>query len=314
MEINKNDINKKEIKEKKQENEYNLAGASYNKRIDSAINNQRQNIILGIANKRLTVLEASKILKTSVDKVLDILKQVEDEDLKEKLKPIIMQYGHTENKSNVLSSLSSKTKKEIILMTLTYRVSKSNLCRLFNTTMEDVDKLCNEFEDFKDPLYFLNLETINESEKLSEYAYKSALKYWKTRNEYVRVLKNAKKNNDQEKIQYMQDKLRKLHEEIDDTFIAEISLTVKEVLTEEKIEAIARFRLKYNLTLRKCESILNYSNDTIKRCCDFYAEKDPIYAIKLAKLNEDNTLRSTKYHAEINRANNSYPNIESFKR
>lgn len=311
MEINKNDINKKE---KQKENEHIINVETYNKRIDSALNNQKQNIILGIANKQLTVLEASKILKTSVDKVLGILKQVEDEDLKEKLKPIIMQYGHTENKSNVLSSLSSKTKKEIILMSLTYRVSKSNLCRLFNTTMEDVDKLWNEFVDFRDPLHFLNLETINESEKLSEYAYKSALKYWKTRNEYVRVLKNAKKNNDQEKVQYMQDKLKELHEEIDDTIINEISMTKNDPLTEKQIEKIARFRLKYSLSVLKCERALKKHHNTIMNCCKYLAEKDPIYAIKLAELNENNTLKSIEYITENDKQKHYYPNIESLKR
>lgn len=179
-----------------------------------------------------------------------------------------------------LKKLQSKVLKEVVLVALTYRVSYKNIAKIFNTTVEDV-KEAFELLDFNtNALSYLNEETILEDEINEKYAYVHAYNYFKKRNSIIKELKNS---NDKVKIIELKNELKLLHRLIDDSIV--LDSKDKKYLSEEEKDSLARYRLKYYLSITSMKSVTNRSKETIRSCESQLAEKDLIYQEKLEELN-----------------------------
>lgn len=175
--------------------------------------------------------------------------------------------------------------KEIVLMALTYRVSVKNLAKLFKTSIEDVEYLFKMVDEFEDATLHLCDETKNENEEASNKAFKDAQNYWRERNKIIKLINYQKKQKDnQEILEKLNERLREHRALIEDRIFKEaIAKQIKD-LTEEEKEAIAKFRMKYNLSTHDIID-MKCSKEKIKILEEEISKKDPIFATKLTFLN-----------------------------
>lgn len=179
-----------------------------------------------------------------------------------------------------LKKLQAKDLKEVVLVALTYRVSYKNLARIFNTTIDDVKEAFAILDFDTKALYFLNEETKLEDEINEKYAYTYAKNYFNKRNKIIRGLQTA---TDKEEIEKLKLELKELHRLIDDSLVNESK--DKKVLNSEEKEAIAKYRLKYHLSLTSMKDIVKRDIGTIKNLENELAEGNEIYKEKLEELN-----------------------------
>ena len=204
--------------------------------------------------------------------------------------PILAQYPNFYSAANAenngfLVKQSSITKKEIILMALTYRVSYKSLATMFQTTIEDVINMFKEYTEFQTFLENLDAETRNEEKWLESYAYEQACSYWEERTKLNLDLKELTKRKDGFAIKLVKAKQRKLHTKIDDTMAYNIKEKKFATLTEEERNKIAWYRIKYSLTKELCCTIFKINKESMVKCEKELAQKDKIYATKLDYLN-----------------------------
>ena len=179
-----------------------------------------------------------------------------------------------------LKKLQAKDLKEVVLVALTYRVSYKNLARIFNTTIDDVKEAFAILDFDTKALYFLNEETKLEDEINEKYAYTYAKNYFNKRNKIIRGLQTA---TDKEEIEKLKLELKEPHRLIDDSLVNESK--DKKVLNSEEKEAIAKYRLKYHLSLTSMKDIVKRDIGTIKNLENELAEGNEIYKEKLEELN-----------------------------
>lgn len=179
-----------------------------------------------------------------------------------------------------LKKLQAKVLKEVVLVALTYRVSYKNLARIFNTTIDDVKESFAILDFDTKALYFLNEETKLEDEINEKYAYTYAKNYFNKRNKIIKGLQTA---TDKEEIAKLKLELKELYRLIDDSLVNESK--DKKVLNNEEKEAIAKYRLKYHLSLNSMKDIVKRDKDTIKKFENELAESNEIYKEKLEELN-----------------------------
>ena len=179
-----------------------------------------------------------------------------------------------------LKKLQAKVLKEVVLVALTYRVSYKNLARIFNTTIDDVKESFAILDFDTKALYFLNEETKLEDEINEKYAYTYAKNYFNKRNKIIKGLQTA---TDKEEIAKLKLELKELYRLIDDSLVNESK--DKKVLNNEEKEAIAKYRLKYHLSLNSMKDIVKRDKDTIKKFEYELAESNEIYKEKLEELN-----------------------------
>lgn len=179
-----------------------------------------------------------------------------------------------------LKKLQAKVLKEVVLVALTYRVSYKNLARIFNTTIDDVKESFAILDFDTKALYFLNEETKLEDEINEKYAYTYAKNYFNKRNKIIKGLQTA---TDKEEIAKLKLELKELYRLIDDSLVNESK--DKKVLNNEEKEAIAKYRLKYYLSLNSMKDIVKRDKDTIKKFENELAESNEIYKEKLEELN-----------------------------
>ena len=179
-----------------------------------------------------------------------------------------------------LKKLQAKVLKEVVLVALTYRVSYKNLARIFNTTIDDVKESFAILDFDTKALYFLNEETKLEDEINEKYAYTYANNYFNKRNKIIKGLQTATYK---EEIAKLKLELKELYRLIDDSLVNESK--DKKVLNNEEKEAIAKYRLKYHLSLNSMKDIVKRDKDTIKKFENELAESNEIYKEKLEELN-----------------------------
>jgi hypothetical protein len=196
-----------------------------------------------------------------------------------------------------IENFKDQTKKEIVLMMLTYRLSLKNTAKLLNIAENEVVNLCDSVtahdKNMTDALEILNIETKNELEEVSKIAYNNALEYWNLRNTIIKGINQAKNKKDEEKLKRLREKRKELYTEIDDTKLIETFKVTH--LNEEQKEQIARFRLKYGLSLQNYYSLIHRGKDTVRISCEELSKKDPIYRDKLEMLNSYWNEISRKY-------------------
>lgn len=252
-----------------------------------------------VANE-INLFEASQELNIHLLQLFLNLIEINDEELKEKLKPILEMYGFDKKMENSrsLSSYSIELQKEIILMALTYRVSFKTIAEMFHTTMEDVIRTFLHSKDLLESLDLLFEETINEDEINEKVGKAYAKKYWKERNELIKALNEAKKSGDEEKIQEIKMEIKKLHSKIDDSFILEkIENNTRDLKQEEK-DRIAWFPLKYNLSIIETRRRLHMHVETIMKYQEDLAKRNMIFCEKLDFYKKRFQLVRTMYTTE----------------
>lgn len=184
-----------------------------------------------------------------------------------------------------LKKLKNNTIKEIILMTLTYRVSYKNLAKIFAEDIDEIKSLFAKFPDLSYAFYLLDRETMYEDEINEKSAYVYAMNYLKKRRNIIKELKAAKLENNHEKLNM---KTQELHEHfllVDDTIaLGTIGRRLNE-LTQEELESISRYRLKYGLSMNDCMRIFRRDKDTLIRLEKELAEKNPLFNEKIDILN-----------------------------
>lgn len=243
-----------------------------------------------IINKKISVETAVIKYQRSFSTILDYLRRISNKEKKAKLMPILAQYPNFYSATNAenngfLVKQSSITKKEIILMALTYRVSYKSLATMFQTTIEDIINMFKEYTEFQTFLENLDAETRNEEKWLESYAYEQACSYWEERTKLNLDLKELTKRKDGFAIKLVKAKQRKLHTKIDDTMAYNIKEKKFATLTEEERNKIAWYRIKYSLTKELCCTIFKINKESMVKCEKELAQKDKIYATKLDYLN-----------------------------
>lgn len=238
--INRNDFLKKVGRENKSNNQYNV--------YTLGVINLKRNIINLIKNKKITVEKGAELLGISLNATLFLL---EEENLRlphPVLQDIIEKYREKDLYfSKEYASKSYNLQKEIVMVALTFRVSKENMCQVLQTSLDDIERVYRCFPNLSQYFSYLEEETANEKKELKELAFHKAQKYFKTRQLYVQNGANAKKNQDILKVKAYEERLQDLRQSIMDFSIND--LKTKTCLNEEEIKRVIDYRIKYSLSL-----------------------------------------------------------------
>ena len=102
-----------------------------------------------VANSEINVLTASNYLHIDLIDYFVYLIDIEDAELKNKLKPIVSLYGIFINEESEKSLMNNpiEVQKEIVLMALTYRVSYKMIAEMFKVSLKDVIKTFKTFDN-----------------------------------------------------------------------------------------------------------------------------------------------------------------------
>lgn len=253
---------------------------------------------------------ASELHMPLIEYILYIL-ELEDTELKNILRTLLQPYGVfiNEDSTKNLMAYSLKMQKEIVLMALTYRVSYKTIAKMFGVSFKNVIETFETFSDLYPSLCYLFLETYNEDEFHEKKAYNDAMLYWRERNELIKSLKEAKQNKEEEKFNQIRIQLKKLYSKIDDTIVVSLKEKKATDLTQEESDLIAKYQLKYYLSERLCATQLGFSRNTIQNCSKSLAERNMIFAEKIALHNsvyqEKSQSYAEQYNAEISRGRGS---------
>lgn len=252
--------------------------------------------------------------------------QIKKEEEKKKYRDGLKSLPSAKLENSVFATFSEKKRKEIILMALTFRLSYKTLAAMFGTTIEDVVVSLEGILGTEHAMKYLNIETINESNRFEILAYRKAKKYWDERERLLSAIKETKKATDtfkeqlKETIQFidndnvkekiikkanesMEDiintlktELKEHRKQIDDSIVKEtINKKVNELTDEEK-NFVARYRPKYASTSRQCAAVLHFSRESIQKLEEELAEKDSIFKEQLDRLNSYWYNERTEYY------------------
>lgn len=179
-------------------------------------------ILEAIKKEELTVEQAKRILNRNMKAVLDIVKNEHFKNPNQVLKTILIKYRYfTSEEKKRLINQTHDVQKEIISVILNFRLTKENVALLFNTDLKDVMGLYSLFSDYQD--FFKGIDEQNISVEEQKQNVKQAKKYYLKRNELVTFLNKAIKNEDREKIEIYQEKLKNLQIGLDDFFLETLS-------------------------------------------------------------------------------------------
>lgn len=124
---------------------------TYSKTNDSFFSNRnlKLEITKKVANSEINVLTASNYLHIDLIDYFVYLIDIEDAELKNKLKPIVSLYGIFINEESEKSLMNNpiEVQKEIVLMALTYRVSYKMIAEMFKVSLKDVIKTFKTFDN-----------------------------------------------------------------------------------------------------------------------------------------------------------------------
>lgn len=183
-----------------------------------------------------------------------------------------------------ISELKENKILEIALLALTYRLSLKSICEIYKTDEEDIQNAIKKIknDDLSRSLYYLNIETINESKEMKEYSKKKAIYYIKKKNLLLTKSKETKDANRKEEYNFL---VKELCHQIDDTILNSTVSKKLSDLTDEEKDAIANYRLKYYCPIKLATKILHRDRSTILELESEKASKDYIFAIKLDNMN-----------------------------
>lgn len=235
------------------------------------------------------------------------------------------------NKSD-LTQMSLNQIKEVILMALTYRTSFKNLAVLFHSTEEEIRKMFSRLPEYDMVLNYLDKETKNEDKINERVAYIHSFNYLKKKKTILKEIKKAKKNirmftstmanahvdipgedvankeignhvkTTSEELQAIldcsQEILKKHMSLVDDSIVVGTMNKMVYELTESEVEAIARYRLKYSLPIKKIQQILGRDPRTIYKFEEELSKKDMIFKEKIERLNDYYQEKSNTVKAE----------------
>ncbi len=170
------------------------------------------------------------------------------------------------------------------MVALTYRISVVNLCRLFETSYDDIEKVFENFSIYNFPIYFLNLETMNENEEFETLAFKKGKHYFLRVQELRRFKIKAIQEGNDEKLEVFNEKIRSLQNEINDS--AALALQNNDEITHEELLVIINYRIKYGLSRIQCEEMFGVKEFRLREYENKLIEKDDYYRAKLYFLNE----------------------------
>lgn len=264
-----------------------------------------------VARGEMNVFDAANELHMPLVEYILYILELKDIELKNFFRTILQPYGVfiNEDSTKNLMSYPLKTQKEIVLMALTYRVSYKTISKMFGVSFKNVIETFKSFNDLYPSLCYLFLETYNEDEFHEKKAYNDAMLYWRERNELIKSLNEAKKNKEKEKCNQMNVQVKKLHSKIDDTIVVSLKEKKAVDLTQDERDLIAKYQLKYYLSERVCAMQLGFSRNTIQNCSKSLAERNMIFAEKIALHNgvyqEKSQSYTEQYNAEISRGGGS---------
>ena len=177
-----------------------------------------------------------------------------------------------------LKKSSFKIQKEVALVALTYRTSYKSLAMILGTTVEEIEQVFRYLDDLSVSLHYLNQETLNESQEVEEIAFNKTKQYFLLRTKICKITKEEttiKENKE------LINKFKKLRREIYDNDIKELMTKTHRELNEDEQEKIARYRLKYYLSVRAIKRNFKLGQIMINKMEEELAKKDPIYSDKL---------------------------------
>ncbi len=212
------------------------------------VSNLRGTIIRLIKNEKINVEKGAELLKISLHTMITLLIEENQRTPNPILQDIIKRYKEKELfLSKDYASKSYEFQKEIVMVALTFRVSRENMCRVLQTSLEDIEGVYRQFSNLSQYFYCLEEETVNEKKELKDLAFHKALMYFKTRKVYIQNLEKAQQSNDSLKIEAYNERLKDLRKTIMDASIHE--LESKTLLEAEEIKLLIDYRIKYSLGL-----------------------------------------------------------------
>lgn len=249
------------------------------------IQDKKRYCLDALANSLLTPKEAVDFLNCSFYVLLFFIREEYKKTQSEVLKQIIISYSEIPFfESKNISEKSLNLQKEIVMVALTYRISIANLCQLFETSYDDIEKVFDNFPFYSFPFYILNLETMNENKKFEALAFKKGKHYFLKAKE-LRTLKiKAIRNGDDEKVEVLNEKIRSLQTEIYDN--AALALQNNEEILLSDLLLITQYRIKYGLSRNQCTEIFGVKESRLREYENKLIEKDDYYSEKLYFLNE----------------------------
>lgn len=233
-----------------------------------------------VAAQEINIFDASRELNFSIFDFLFFLNQIPDKELALELKPILATYGFGMKLENTksLSTYPFETQKEIVLMALTYRVSPRTIAKMFHTTLEDVIKTFCSFDSLRKAVEALFIETIAEDDINEKVALRDAKAYLKKRNELIKALNEAKSLEEKEEIKK---EIKNLHSLIDDTLLVEAIQKNPKELTQKEKDLIAKYPLKYYVSIENSALSLKMDRDRIIRYVQNLEKRNMIFAEKM---------------------------------
>lgn len=233
----------------------------------------------------MTIEEASAFLGTSLNVLLFYIKDEYNRTHSESLKRIILHYSKVsfyENKN--ISGKALVIQKEIVLAALTFRLSFDNLCRLFETSYDDIENMFDHFPLLNFQVYLLNLETLNESKELENRAFSKGKRYFLRAKELHTFKRKAILNGEKEKQEVLKEKILLLQTEINDS--RALAIQNSDEITEEDLLVITDYRIKYGLSRIYCEDLFGIKESRLREFENKLMSQDDYYSSKLYFINE----------------------------
>ncbi len=222
------------------------------------------NIIDLLKTEKIDVGKGAELLNVSLNAMLNLIREENHRTPNSVLQNIIEEYKEKDlflNKG--YASKSSELHTEIVMVALTFRVSKENMCQVLQTSLEDIETVYRYFPDLSQCFYCLEEETINEKKELKDLAFHKAQMYFKTRRLYLQNGAIAKEKRDILKVKAYEERLQDLRHSIMDTSIN--GLKTKPCLNEEEIKRVIDYRIKYSLNLNFICHTFPISHQTIEK-------------------------------------------------
>lgn len=178
--------------------------------------------------------------------------------------------------NNGIKKASFKIQQEVALVALTYRTSYKSLAIILGTTIEDIEDTFRHLDNLSVSLHYLNQETLNEDEMTEEIAFNKTKDYFLKKTKLHKKIKEDAIDKEEAINEF-----NLLHREIYDQDIRPLLEKTYRELSDEEKEKMARYRLKYYLSVRAIKRNSKLGPISINRIEEELAMKDPIYSDKL---------------------------------
>lgn len=175
-----------------------------------------------------------------------------------------------------LEKASFKLQQEVALVALTYRTSYKTVASILGTTIDDIEKTFKYLDNLSISLHYLNQETLNENEIAEEIAFNKTKNYFLKKQNCIKKIKESAPDKEEALKEF-----NLLRREIYDQDIRLLLQKTHRELTNEDKEKLARYRLKYYLSLRAIDRNFKLGRGMINRIEEELASRDSIYSDKL---------------------------------